>query len=107
MKEMNGSEGNMFDNNMNSQIGSDSQNLSAFNKDKPSFVGDSSQNQGMSYLVNFDKPENQNRGSFGAQRDKSVSGDPFDKSFEFNKSNYSNQNKDGDVPNFWDGEPSR
>lgn len=44
-------------------MGSDSQNFSAFNKEKPSFVGDNSRNQVLDNSTSQFKSKNQNKSS--------------------------------------------
>lgn len=90
---------------MNSQIGSDSQNFSAFNKDRLSFGGDNSQNQVIDHSTSQFKSKNQNRNSLDSNEVKKSFDDPFANSFELNKSNrnyYDDKN-----PNFWEGEASK
>lgn len=50
---------NPFENKIHSQVESDSHNFSAFNKDKASFVGESSQNNAQDKSVNQFKSNNQ------------------------------------------------
>lgn len=67
---------------MNSQVGgSDSQNFSAFNKDKPSFVDDNTQNKVLDNSASQFRSNIKNKNSLESDERKKSFDDPFANSF--------------------------